>query len=420
MQTYIKAFFAAAVLLFTVSCDNQGPTSVDPAENANFLIKAGLQHPYEQADSDKSALGKISTALYTLGSGSRVLLLVDVNTAGTTALVNAIVAAGYAITVRPPPEYTWDGTNPPLDDFDCVIHLNGHTFGSPLPVSAQTSLVNFVQNGGGFIGSQWNGFERATGRQTAMNDLVLQLWPRPDNCGGCNMTWTVVPGQESHPVLAGIPNSFTFFADGHDAGSQVVFAVNPSTRLMQSPGGGPAVLVREFGDGGVVNFSSAANYRRTGRTLQDPNIQQLYINALDWACGSRIIEVDVDIKPQSCPNPLNVKSKGKLPIAILGTSSFDVTEINLETITLAGVSHVNDGLEDVATPFNGDIEDCDDCTEEGADGFVDLTLKFQTQDIVTAIGDVDDGDCLTLTLEGELLDGTPIVGEDIVLIKKKK
>jgi len=243
-------------------------------------------HPYEQSDEGNSASrGKVSaTALSTFGSGTSVLLLVDANTAGTTALVNALTTAGCAVTVRPPPEYTWNGTNPPPDDFQCVIHLNGLTFGTPLPVSAQTALVNFVQNGGGFIGSQWNGFERAIGQQTAMNDLVLQLWPFPDNCGGCTMTWTVVPGQESHPVLAGVPSPFTFFADGHDAGTQVVFAVNPSTVLMRSPGGGPAVLVREFGSGRVVNFSSAANYF-SGLTLQDPNIQKLYTNAVNWACN---------------------------------------------------------------------------------------------------------------------------------------
>ncbi len=29
------------------------------------------------------------------------------------------------------------------------------------------------------------------------------------------------------------------------------------------------------------------------------------------------VSVELDIKPQSCPNPLNTKSKGVLPVAVL-------------------------------------------------------------------------------------------------------
>ena len=91
-------------------------------------------------------------------------------------------------------------------------------------------------------------------------------------------------------MLDGVPGSFSFFADGHDAGAQVHFDVAPSTVLMRVPSGGPAVLSREFADGRVVNFSHAANYLRRGLTLQDLNIQKLYTSAASWACISRVIE----------------------------------------------------------------------------------------------------------------------------------
>jgi hypothetical protein len=178
-------------------------------------------------------------------------------------------------------EFKWDSTNPPLTDFDAVIHLNGATFHTPLSVEAQRALVDFVYNGGNFIGGQFNGFEQANKQQIDMPDLVLQLWPHPDNCNECYMTWQVAPGQERHPVLKGAPDAFTFYADAHDAGPLVEFPVNPSVVLMTSPAGGPAVTVREFGQGRVVNFSSATN-TSTDLTLQDPNIQQLYINAVSW------------------------------------------------------------------------------------------------------------------------------------------
>ncbi len=131
--------------------------------------------------------------------------------------------------------------------------------------------------------------------------------------------------------------------------------------------------------------------------------------------------VAVDIKPQSCPNPLNVKDKGVLPVAILGTEDFDVTEIDPESIRLEGVAPLRWALEDVATPFepvNG-IEDCmTDCHELGPDGLMDLTLKFDAQEIITALG-AEDGDCLSLQLTGYLTDGTYIHGEDLIIIIKK-
>jgi len=126
----------------------------------------------------------------------------------------------------------------------------------------------------------------------------------------------------------------------------------------------------------------------------------------------------VDIKPQSCPNPLNTNSKGVLPVAILGTGGFDATMVDPTTILLEGVVPVKDSLIDVATPFDP-VAACD-CDTVGPDGYMDLTLKFKTQDIVTALGPVDDGDEIVLTLTGNMLDGTPIQGQDCVIIKKKK
>jgi hypothetical protein len=131
-----------------------------------------------------------------------------------------------------------------------------------------------------------------------------------------------------------------------------------------------------------------------------------------------VIEVAVDIKPTSCPNPLNTKSNGVLPVAILGTDEFDVYEVNPETVTLAGVAPLRWDYEDVATPVDDDAEFCE-CTTEGPDGYLDMTFKFSTQDIVAALGMVADGDVIPLNLEGETFGGTDIEGADCVWIKHK-
>ena len=134
--------------------------------------------------------------------------------------------------------------------------------------------------------------------------------------------------------------------------------------------------------------------------------------------------VPVDIKPASCPNPLNLKSKGVLPVAILGTDSFDATQVDPSTITLQGVAPVRWAIEDVAAPYSPYIgkESCWNCTTAGPDGYSDLTLKFDTQAIVEALGEVEDGDCVKLTITGQLKEefgGSPIIGEDLVWIVKK-
>jgi len=128
-----------------------------------------------------------------------------------------------------------------------------------------------------------------------------------------------------------------------------------------------------------------------------------------------LINVEVDIKPQSCPNSLNINSKGVLPGAILGTASFDVSDIDVSTIALEGVSPERCSIEDVATPVVDRQHECE-CTTDGADGFADLSLKFDTQAIVAALGDVYDGEQRILTLTGNLKDGTPIDGKDCVVI----
>jgi hypothetical protein len=63
-----------------------------------------------------------------------------------------------------------------------------------------------------------------------------------------------------------------------------------------------------------------------------------------------------------------------------------------------------------------------DCTAEGADGFLDLTLQFDAQESMQAIKaalgrEVENGEVVVLPLQGELSSGTPIVGEDVVVIR---
>lgn len=125
--------------------------------------------------------------------------------------------------------------------------------------------------------------------------------------------------------------------------------------------------------------------------------------------------VRMDIKPGSCPNPIQCRGQGVLPVAVTGAFDFDVRDIDPESVLLEGVAPVRWSYEDVATPFfpdDGVVDDCfEDCWTERGDGFTDLSLKFDKQAVVQSLEDqgvsLDFDACVALQLTGEL---TPEAG----------
>lgn len=137
--------------------------------------------------------------------------------------------------------------------------------------------------------------------------------------------------------------------------------------------------------------------------------------------------VAFDIKPQSCPNPLNAVKKGVLSAAIVGSSDFNVMQVDPATIEIAGIKPIHFSYEDVTEPYyplTGKTSELD-CTNAGQDGFADLTLKFRAQDVFKAVQDLQNhqlsnGETVVVTMSAELKDGiTSITGEDVIRIHKK-
>ncbi len=89
-----------------------------------------------------------------------MLIIWDVLNEHTTNLKNAIIDAGYVVTMSETSETGYDGTNPSLDSFDAVIHLNGTTFNTGMPLAGQTALVDFVLiKGNTYITNEWSAYE---------------------------------------------------------------------------------------------------------------------------------------------------------------------------------------------------------------------------------------------------------------------
>jgi len=122
------------------------------------------------------------------------------------------------------------------------------------------------------------------------------------------------------------------------------------------------------------------------------------------------LAIGIDIKPGGAPNPVNLKSKGLVPVAILSTDDFDATAIDPATLTLG--DDVNPDTP-VATKPNGtyhtSVEDVND------DGLSDLVVKFRVPELV-ANGDLTVA-TTSLVLQGFLEDNcTNFLGMDDVKV----
>jgi len=111
--------------------------------------------------------------------------------------------------------------------------------------------------------------------------------------------------------------------------------------------------------------------------------------------------VDIDIKPGSDPNCFNNDGKGVIPVAILGSADFDVTQIDPGTVSLEGLAVKMVGK---ANKLLAHIEDVN------SDGYDDLVVQIQDQDGTFTAGSS------TATVTGNLYDGTPFEGTDSICV----
>lgn len=336
-----------------------------------------------------------------------------------------------------------------------VLFANGHTIISPANIPGGLDLLDvlfidrdglnialananaiesWVRSGGILITE----FSCTVGIATSSNynlckAELIASWYEPSGtvCGGNTVSVTL-----GHPLSNGLESGWV--CSGDPIGVFNVCNLSPGFKVAATVNsqlyGDIPVVATCCADQGVwvafftdfADFTALENPRSCpnpscSRSIED---ETLLLNAVCLAQNACQIEIPLDIKPTSCPNPLNIKSGGVLPVAILGTDTLDVSTIDIATLKLAGISPLRSDFEDVATPINPFIgkNDChEDCSIEEADGLIDLTLKFNKKEIITALDGVENGDCIVIQLIGSLREtfgSTPIIGEDVVLILK--
>jgi hypothetical protein len=186
-----------------------------------------------------------------------------------------------------------------------------------------------------------------------------------------------------------------------------------------SPDGG-----RLYIDGAVVlvfdptpysgNLDNAADFRIGGHSGVYPAYSfQGLIDEMDffeqaltddevWAifnAGSagkcKFASVEIDIKPGSYPNSINPRSRGKIPVAIITTETFDAATVDSTTVRFGA-----NGTE--ATPVRSALKDVD------KDGDIDMILHFRTRSTGIQCRDT------SASLTGETASGLMIQGFDSV------
>lgn len=139
---------------------------------------------------------------------------------------------------------------------------------------------------------------------------------------------------------------------------------------------------RRFTHGGGVT-SSNLNNRSNGD-------YQLLISGV----SSPVLHINIDIKPGDgeSPAPINPKSRGKIPVALLGAADFDLLQLDTASLTFGH------------TGYEASLSKCGPRELVNDDSYLDMVCHFENQ--VAAIASTDD----EAIVRGRLNDGRQIEG----------
>lgn len=282
-----------------------------------------------------------------------------------------------------------------LNAYDVVVIGDGGDGGNDDLSVFSVALKSWVENGGGVVGAGWIIFENGVTTGTANFDIDSIL---PVNAiSTYNFYWNSIQAitDATHPVTTGVSD---FFVSNCCIEFPSAPQVDAWGRVLGTVYGNPSIVVGEIGKGRSVYvgpaYTGGSGY---STSIQAGDADKLLEQAVAWAAGPQYIAVAIDIKPGSYPNSVNLNDAGVIPVAILGTPEFDVHAINPDTVMLEGLVVKAVGKTNKLLAHYEDVD---------ADGDIDLVVQIQDQDNVFAPG------ATTATLTGNLLDGTPILGQD--------
>jgi len=285
------------------------------------------------------------------------------------------------------------------------------------PNVAPTAVISGPVNGTEGVAVSFDG----SGSSDLDGNVVSYDWDFGDNSAGSgmNVTHTYAAGTYTLTLTVtddmGATDSATInititattspqppIADaGGSYSANVGVAVQLDGSASSDPDGFIASYSWDFGDGSATGsgvgpvhiYTAPGNYTVVLAVTDDQGL-----TALDQTTA-QITEngytpITIDIKPGSDPNAVNPRSKGVIPVAILGSMDIDITQVDFSSVTF--------GINGASPTHDGHVEDVND------DGYMDMMFHFKNQESGFVCGDTE------AILIGETFDGTPITGTDTI------
>ncbi len=256
-----------------------------------------------------------------------------------------------------------------------------YNYGGPLEITNSTLTANRADadgdgwgQGGGLYNSSSSSFP-----DPALNNTLLAGNMRgaagsdnPDDIYG-----TVDP-DSSHNLIgdAVTAGGLTHGANGNIVGNEGEETIDIATVLDPNLAynGGPTLthalvagsLALNAGDNtkAVDGDGNPLVYDQRGEIKEGEGFDRIVDGTVDiGAFEVQPLSVQIDVKPGSDPNSINLASNGLIAVAIFTTDDFDASQVDASTVVFAGASAVHSVLEDV-----------------DGDGDLDMVLHFQVQD----------------------------------------
>ena len=281
-------------------------------------------------------------------SGAKVLLLHADSEESAARFENRLVGTGLYTAADI--EHRMMTSTPPLlatlSNYDCVVVWTNTV--PPAPAAHGDRLKEYVEAGGGVVLSTYalsptfrpwkmlGGITEDGYYPLDVTNTTLKRFPRWLDFGTALTT---------HPILEGVSD---FSYGGNDNFAKVT--LDPGALLIGRDNKGvPLIAISASGQVVGINVHPGADFSKS------PGVIRAYANACT-AWGNSLIEVDIITKPGSVtPTPINPSSKGKIPVAILSTASFDATsEIDRTSLTFgrtgdeASLASCGEGKDDVS------------------------------------------------------------------------
>lgn len=274
-----------------------------------------------------------------------------------------------------------------LADYDVFVTVDPN---QAFTASEIAAIIEFVENGGGLWVKgewypRWDGHDNLNAFLQPLGIMINKDAIRTDQSIGL----------ESHPVSQGVERiqlwdtATLTLTDG----AVPIGFVGQDVVLASNDYGCGRVLVQ--GDEIIVGQYLDWLFREDNLTYG--------LNAAAWLSAANcdtMIDIDIKPGPSSVVNPY---AHGVLPVAILGSESFNVTTIDVTTLSL-GV-----GSAPPAHDLTDSFTYTDHLQDVNLDGYVDLVTHYWTRETGIVCGDEQ------ATVTCETLDGESLVGTDSLL-----